>query len=122
MSTSTIRMTSLSSRRQYNPRMKTLCLAAILAMSVATLSFAETPIESSNETRFQLDFKVPDAALAAFLPQGFTPNVATTGAAKDCNLRIVFIDRLTISAPDGSPKGKGSNRLAYREAHAKKSA
>src|SRR5436190_22646729 len=119
MSTSTIRMTSLSSRRQYNPRMKTLCLAAILAMSVATLSFAETPVESSNETRFQLDFKVPDAALAAFLPAGFTSNVATTGAAKDCNLRVVFIDRVTINAPDGAPKGKGSNRLAYLAAPVK---
>jgi hypothetical protein len=33
--------------------------------------------------------QVPDAALAAFLPAGFYANVATTGAAKDCNLRIV---------------------------------
>src|SRR5262247_1248973 len=94
------------------PRMRTLLLALTLTLFVTTAR-AETPIESINETRFQLDFKVPDAALAVFLPQGFTPNVATTGAAKDCNLRIVFIDRVTINAPDGNPKGKGSNRLAY---------
>src|ERR1051325_1807598 len=93
----------------------------ITALSAAT-ALAETAIESSNETRFQLDFKVPDAALAAFLPQGFTPNVSTTGAAKDCNLRIVFIDRVTINGPDGNPKGKGSNRLAYLVAPVKNSA
>src|SRR5215475_4133575 len=95
-------------------RMRNLGLALLSIILVTASALAsETPIESSNETRFQLDFKVPDAALAAFLPQGFTPNVATTGAAKDCNLRIVFIDRVTINAPDNSPKGKGSNRLAY---------
>jgi hypothetical protein len=89
-------------------------LLALLTVVLCTaVTAAETAIEASSETRFQLDFKVPDAPLAAFLPQGFTPNVATTGAAKDCNLRVVFIDRVTINAPDNSPKGKGSNRLVY---------
>jgi hypothetical protein len=74
---------------------------------------AQTLIEYSNETRFQLDLKVPDAALAALLPTGFTPNVAAQGPAKDCNLRAVFIDRVTINGPDGRPVGKGSNRLVY---------
>src|SRR5580658_814187 len=74
---------------------------------------AETMVEFSSETRFQLDLKVPDAALAAYLPAGFTPNVAAQGAAKDCNLRAVFIDRVTINGPDGKPIGKGSNRLVY---------
>lgn len=87
--------------------MRTL-LPALLAAAAA---FAQTPIEQSNETRFQLDFQVPAAELAKFVPAGFTMNVSTTGAAKDCNLRVVFIDRVTINAPDGSPKG--SNRLAY---------
>jgi hypothetical protein len=70
-------------------------------------------VEVSSETRFQLDLKVPDAALAAYLPAGFMPNVAAQGAAKDCNLRAVFIDRVTINGPDGRPIGKGSNRLVY---------
>src|SRR5678815_1469040 len=74
---------------------------------------AQTLQEYSAETRFQLDLKVPDAALAAYLPPGWTTNVAAQGAAKDCNLRAVFIDRVTINGPDGRPKGKGSNRLAY---------
>jgi hypothetical protein len=75
--------------------------------------WAETPVEISDEARFQLDVHVPDDALKAFFPQGFTPNVATQGAAKDANLRVVFIDRVTINAPDGKPVGKGSNRLVY---------
>jgi hypothetical protein len=83
------------------------------------IAAAETPVERSSETRFQLDFVVPDAALAKFLPAGFTLNVATTGAAKDCNLRVVFIDRVTINGPDNSPKGKGSNRLVYLAAPVK---
>lgn len=74
---------------------------------------AQTLQENSSETRFQLDLKVPDAALASYLPKGWTPNVATQGAAKDCNLRAVFIDRVTINGPDGKPVGKGSNRLVY---------
>src|SRR5580658_5177846 len=74
---------------------------------------AETMVEFSSETRFQLDLKVPDAALAAYLPAGFTSNAAAQGAAKDCNLRAVFIDRVTVNGPDGRPIGKGSNRLVY---------
>jgi len=75
---------------------------------------AETLAESSSEARFQLDLHVPDAALAAYLPAGWTPNIAVQGAAKDANLRAVFIDRVTINGPDGKPLGKtGTNRLVY---------
>lgn len=85
----------------------------LLAVLSVSLLRAETVFEKSSETRFQLDFQVPAVALAAYLPQGFTPNISANGAAKDCNLRIVFIDRVTINVPDNSPKGNGSNRLAY---------
>ena len=74
---------------------------------------AQTLQEYSSERRFQLDLKVSEAALATYLPKGWTPNVAAQGAAKDCNLRAVFIDRVTINGPDGRPVGKGSNRLVY---------
>jgi hypothetical protein len=83
------------------------------ALILTCAACAETPLESSLETRFQLDLKVPDMAVAAFLPSGFTLNVAAQGPAKDCNLRAVFIDRITINGPDGKPVGKGSNRLVY---------
>ena len=39
--------------------------------------------------------------------------MATTGAAKDANLRAVFIDRVTINGPTGQPLGAGTNRLVY---------
>jgi hypothetical protein len=88
-------------------------VAGALLLGMTAGVQAQTLKESSNETRFQFDFKVPDAALAAVLPQGFTPDVATQGPAKDCNLRIVFIDRVTINGPDGMPLGKGTNQLVY---------
>ncbi len=93
-------------------------VASALAGLVAYLH-AETPVENSVETQFQLDLHVPDAALAAMLPAGFTPNVAAQGPAKDANLRAVFIDRVTINGPDGRPVGKGSNRLVWLAAPVK---
>jgi len=88
-------------------------LAAGAVVGLVQPATAQTMVEHSAETRFQLDVRVPDAALMPLIPQGFTLNVATQGAAKDANLRVVFIDRLTINAPDGKPVGKGSNRLVY---------
>jgi len=74
---------------------------------------AQTFVEHSAEVRMQLDFVVPDAALKTFLPTGFEPNVATSGPAKDCNLRMIFIDRVDITKQDGSPAAPGSNQLVY---------
>ena len=85
----------------------------LFVLGLAYSVCAETPVESSLEARFQLDLHVSDSAVAALLPAGFTLNVATQGPAKDCNLRAVFIDRVTINGPDGKPSGKGSNRLVY---------
>ena len=87
----------------------------LIACVVALTPYAgaQTPVEQSSEARFQLDLHVPDAALMSYIPKGFTLNVATQGAAKDANVRAVFIDRVTINAADGKPVGKGSNRLVY---------
>jgi hypothetical protein len=89
-----------------------LYITAFVVAAAATLT-AETPVERSAEARFQLDLHVPEAALAAYLPAGWMPNIATQGPAKDANLRVVFIDRMTINGPGGKPLGKGSNRLVY---------
>jgi hypothetical protein len=86
--------------------------AALLSAGVETSS-AQTVVESSAEARFQLDVAVPAAGLAPLIPPGFTLNVSAQGAAKDANLRVVFIDRMTINGPDGRPVGSGSNRLVY---------
>ena len=68
-------------------------VAAALLVAGAGVGAAQTLVENSAEARFQLDVKVPDAALASYLPPGWTPNVAAQGPAKDCNLRVIFIDR-----------------------------
>ncbi len=101
----------MTARIRFRP-LSALIAAGVLAAAVSHAS-AETLVEHSGETRFQLDLHVPDAALAANLPPGWTPNVATQGNAKDANLRAIFIDRLSINGPDGKPLGKGSNRLVY---------
>src|ERR1700740_1395018 len=94
--------------------MKILDLAPVTLVALtAVFGWAETPVEYSSEARVQVDLHVPDEALRAYFPSGFTPNIATQGAAKDANLRAVFIDRVTINGPDGKPVGKGSNRLVY---------
>lgn len=102
-----------------------MCLRCLLPM-IGVLCWAvnpiraETLVESSAETRFQLDLHVPDATLNALLPPGWRLSVATQGPAKGANLRVIFVDRLTINGPDGKPAGKtGSNRLVYLAAPAK---
>jgi hypothetical protein len=94
-------------------------LAAGALAGVVPSASAQTMTEYSSEARFQLDVHVPDAALAAYLPPGWSLNVATQGAAKDANLRVIFVDRVSINGPDGKPIGKGSNRLVYLAAPAK---
>src|SRR5258708_1457706 len=78
---------------------------------------ADTFVEQSAEFRMQLDFVVPDAALRKFLPAGWEPNIATQGPAKDCNLRMIFIDRVDITGADGAPIG--SSRLVHLAAPVK---
>jgi hypothetical protein len=92
--------------------MRGLLLIAF-ALALTSYAGAQTAVEQSFETRFQLDLHVPDVALMSYIPEEFALNVASQGAAKDANLRAVFIDRVTINAPDGKPAGKGSNRLVY---------
>src|SRR5579862_7359022 len=91
----------------------------VVSVACGALLSAETLQEYSAEARFQLDFHVPDAVLGALLPTGWTSNVAAQGPAKNANLRVIFIDRMTINGPDGKPAGKGSNRLVYLAAPVK---
>ena len=86
-------------------------IAVTVLSGIVPYANAETLIEYSSESRFQLDLHVPDSALG----KANDPRraVAAQGAAKDANLRAVFIDRVTINGPDGKPVGKGSNRLVY---------
>jgi hypothetical protein len=98
---------------------KIAALACGVAAACVAFVHAETAVESSVETQFQLDLHVPEAALGALLPTGWTSNVAAQGPAKDMNMRAIFIDRVTINGPDGRPAGKGSNRIIWLTAPVK---
>src|ERR1700722_19715626 len=93
--------------------------ALVLVAGLAGRAHAESLLERSTETRMQLDFVVSDAALKTFLPPGWETDVATSGGAKDCNLRMIFVDRSDITAADGAPKG--TSQLVYLEVPVKKS-
>jgi hypothetical protein len=86
-------------------------LAAGAVGAFAPHAGAETLLENSMEFRFQLDFHVNDAALQKLLPAGWEPMVATQGPAKDANLRVIFIDRVDVTNPDGTPKT--TDQLVY---------
>jgi hypothetical protein len=90
----------------------TMVLGGLFALAVLPAQ-AQMLLEQSAEHRFQLDFHVNDAALQKMLPKGWEPAVATQGPAKDANLRMIFIDRISIAGADGKPMGKGSERLVY---------
>ncbi len=83
--------------------------AAFAAVPVA----AQTVVEHGAEHRMQLDFRVPDAALAKFLPAGWQPTIATSGPAKDANIRVIFIDRVAVTDKDNKLVGKGASSLVY---------
>jgi hypothetical protein len=93
--------------------------ALLLVAGLVARAQAESLLERSAETRMQLDFVVSDAALKTFLPPGWETDVATSGGAKDCNLRMIFVDRSDITAADGTPKG--TSQLVYLEVPVKKS-
>lgn len=79
--------------------------ALITLTGLTAAAHAQTLLEQSAEVRMQLDLAVPPAALKALLPDGWEPFVATSGPAKDCNVRLIFVDRVDIDRPDGAPDG-----------------
>jgi hypothetical protein len=97
------------------------CCSVIKYVVLATSAFAQLKqsalaqnlVETSAETRFQLDCHVPDTVLQAMLPAGFSLSVAAQGPAKDANLRVVFIDRISVRGPNGKALGTGSSQVVY---------
>src|SRR5712664_2876787 len=79
-------------------------IAAGAMLGEARRAGAQTLVENSAEFRMQLDFRVPDAALQKMLPAGWEPVIATQGPAKDCNIRLIFIDRVDVTGADNTPK------------------
>jgi hypothetical protein len=92
---------------------------ALLACGLAGAAQAQTLVEQSAEVRMQLDLVVSTQTLKALLPDGWEPAVATAGPAKDCNIRMIFVDRVDITAPDGAPVG--TEQMVYLASPIKKS-
>ena len=91
-----------------------LRVAALAALGLtASAALSQTVVEQAAEHRFQSDFRVNDAALAKMLPAGWETVIATQGPAKDCNLRMIFIDRMAIMGADGKPAQRPTGRLVY---------
>jgi len=82
-------------------------------LTATATALAQSVVEQAAEHRFQLDFRVNDAALAKMLPAGWETVIATQGPAKDCNLRMIFIDRMAIMGADGKPAPRATARLVY---------
>src|SRR5262249_12280544 len=78
---------------------------AALCAGLPQTAAAQTFVEQSAEVRMQLDLAVPKEALQKLLPAGWEPAIAEAGPAKDCNVRLIFVDRIDINARDGAPKG-----------------
>ena len=91
---------------------------ATLGAAMPHAAGAQTFVEQSAEVRMQLDLAVPKEALQKLLPAGWEPAVADAGPAKDCNVRMIFVDRIDINAQDGAPKG--TNKFVYLASPIKK--
>lgn len=70
-------------------------------------AWAETPSQRYVETRLVLGFRVPDAALAAWLPAGWSSDPATSGPSAGVNLNIAFTERQLWESASGEPLGTG---------------
>ena len=96
---------------------------ALIAAGLSLLPLAasaQTTLEQAAEHRLQLDFHVNDAALAKMLPSGWEAVIAASGPAKDCNLRMIFIDRMGIIGRDGKAAARPTGRLVYLAVPVKK--
>jgi hypothetical protein len=80
--------------------MRALLLGFMLLAAGPALA-AEKYVGSNVDMRTVLAFKVADAAVQKFLPQGWEPDVTTAGPAKDINLRVTFIDRIVNQDAEG---------------------
>lgn len=89
-----------------------LIVATALLLSAA-LASAQTVIEQSAEHRYQIDFHVNNAALTKLLPAGWETMIATEGPAKDCNLRMIFIDRMAIMSEGSKTASPHATRMVY---------
>jgi len=93
-------------------------LFAFLLLAATPALAAEKHVGGNVDVRTVLAFKAPDAAVLKFLPAEWELDVATSGPAKDVNLQVTLIDRLT--AQDAEGKALAPSRIVTLSIPAKK--
>jgi hypothetical protein len=99
--------------------MRAFLLGSLLLAAAPALA-AEKYVGGNSDVRTILAFKAADAAVQKFLPEGWELDVATSGPAKDVNLRVTFVDRLSMQDADG--KSQPLARIVALSIPAKKKA
>lgn len=102
--------------------LKQLALGAALAGALAMTGFsatAEKAVGSTVESRVLLGFKVSDAAVKDFLPEGWTSFTIPKGPVGGANLIFALIDRHVILDAEGKPENPSSGPTAAMLAYAR---
>lgn len=79
-----------------------ITLVFLLAFFVAT-GLAETPFESSVESRLYLAFHVSESDVQSWLPEHWQVSPMPTGPSKGANLTVIFAQTLLCETPEGKP-------------------
>ena len=84
------------------------CFALVLFLALFSVTVqAETPVESSIESRLYLTFQVQESALQGLLPEPWQVNAISTGPSKGGNLTVIFVQALVCETPEGKPAPSG---------------
>lgn len=98
-----------------------LGLAAIAAVIVTSQAArAEAKVSTTIESRVLLGLKVDDAAVGAFLPEGWTSLTLPKGPVAGSNLIVSFINRHQVLDPEGKPVDSTANMAVALFAYAVK--
>src|SRR5438552_1794698 len=79
-------------------------LLSIAMLFLAAPAFAQERLTGSNvDTRMGMSFKVPEAALRKFLPEGWEINSPSSGPSQGANLNVTLLTQSISFDPEGKP-------------------
>lgn len=85
------------------------CGALVLLFVLFAVNLhAETPLESSIESRLYLSFQVQENDLQLLIPDPWRVSAIPAGPAKGANLNVIFIQTLLCETPEGKPLSAGA--------------
>jgi hypothetical protein len=112
MSVSSAAGAESSARRAVEEVMRLLLSTALIALAASLPVLAETQVETINENRLNLFFKLPEAEAQALLPEPWSVAPLPGGPAAGANALMIMLDRISAVGPDQKPLDPGENRLA----------